>query len=213
MKIARKNVLLSAVIIALVICVCCVMHTDSQPRLTDEQIRALRDEYPVCGKSVPPTVSMKPMTVDKVKNYAETFVYGEVAGEMSTYNVTAGLKNSELAEKRKQSGIDDTFEFYEYTISVIEDTEGIYSEGEEITIAANIDFINYNPTLSDGMRIVVPTVRDKKKEGRTHYTVNGMYYVTPDGYAIAAFDEEKASASKGVSSGVKVEALLKKLKK
>lgn len=212
MKTAWKRAFLLVVIIASVFCVY-FMRPEPEARLTDEQIQALRDEYPVYGKKAPALMSMKSMTVDEVKDYVETFVYGEVVGGISKYNVTATLKNKALAEKRAKNGINDVFEFYEYTVSVIGDTEGIYTQGEEITIAANVDFIEYNPTLSDGMRIVVPTVRDNKKEGRTNYTVNGMYYVTPDGYAIAAFDEEKASASREVSSGVKVENLLKRLKK
>ena len=212
METAWKSAFLLVVIIASLFCVY-FMRPEPEPRLTDDAVAALRDEYPVYGKKVPALMSMKSMTVDEVKDYVETFVYGEVVGGISKYNVTATLKNKALAEKRAKNGINDVFEFYEYTVSVIGDTEGIYTQGEEITIAANVDFIEYNPTLSDGMRIVVPIIRDNKKEGRTNYTVSGMYYVTPDGYAIAAFDEEKASASRGVSSGVKVENLLKRLKK
>lgn len=212
MKTAWKSVLLLTVIIASVFCVY-FMRPEPEARLTNEQIQALRDEYPVYGKKAPALVSRKAMTVDEVKDYVETFVYGEVVGGISKYNVTATLKNKALAEKRKKNGIDDVFEFYEYTVTVIGDTEGIYSKGDKITIAANVDFIEYNPTLSDGMKIVVPVIRDNKKEGRTYYTVDGMYYVTPDGYALTAFDEEKASASKDISSGVTLENLLKRLKK
>ncbi len=212
MKTGWKRILLLVVIIASLFCVY-FMRPEPEPRLTDDAVAALRNEYPVYGKKVPALISMRSMTVDEVKDRVETFVYGEVVGEMSKYNVTASLKNKALAEKRAKNGINDVFEFYEYTVTVIGDTEGIYTQGDRITIAANVDFIEYNPTLSDGMRIVVPTVRDNKKEGRTNYTVSGMYYVTPDGYAIAAFDEEKASASRDISSGVKVENLLKRLKK
>ncbi len=214
MKAAKNRGVIAVVAIALICCVCYVLSINSSgSRLTAEQIESLRAQYPVCGKNAPAGIFMDKTTVEEVKEVAESFVYGEVVGDISTYNAVTSLANKELSEKRKKNGIDDVFEFYEYTISVIEDTEGLYSKGEEITIASNMDFINYNPVLSDGMKIVVPVAKDKGKPTRNHYIVEGMYYVTPDGYAIAAFDEESVSVSRIISSGVKVETLLKNLKK
>lgn len=40
-----------------------------------------------------------------------------------------------------------------------------------------------------------------------------MYYVTPEEYAIAAFDETEIPVSRNASSGVKVETLLNELRK
>lgn len=214
MKTAKRKGLIVISAIVFICCVCYVLTINfSDLRLTASQIESLRVQYPVCGIDVPAGLTMGKMTVEEVREKAESFVYGEVIGDISKYNVTTSLANRELAEKRKKNGINEVFEFYEYTISVIEDTEGKYSKGEEITITANVNFINYNPALSEGMKIVVPVAKDKEKPSRNHYTVDGMYYVTPDGYALAAFDEESVSVSRSVASGIKVENLLKALKK
>ncbi len=180
-------------------------------QLSEEVIAELREEYPVCGIKSPPNLFLLRRDLSEVKELTETFVYGKVIGEMSIYQVEARLSNEALREKRNANGINDIFEHYEYTISVIGDTEGIYSGGETITIAANADFMEYNPKLKDGMKVVVPIIRDKRVKGRTSYTVNGMYYVTDDDYAITAFDETKNG--KRVLNGVKVDVLMKELKK
>lgn len=213
MKAKNKRMILVAGI-SFICCVCCVLSINfSEKRLDATQIEALREQYPVCGIDAPAGLTLRKMDVNEVKSKAESFVFGEVVGEVMKYNVTTSLSNEELSEKRNQNGIKEVFEFYEYTIEVIDDTEGKYKQGDLITIAANMDFINYNPALSEGMRIVVPVAKDKEKSSRNHYVVDGMYYVTPDGYALAAFDEESVSVARGVSSGIKVETLLKNLKK
>lgn len=182
-------------------------------RLTGEQIEALRAEYPVCGAGALGLITIEKVDIAKVKEAAETFVYGEVVEEAALYNAEASFSNADVAEKRENSGITDAFEFYEYTLSVIQDSEGKYAKGERITIAANTDFMDYNPSLSNGMKVVVPVVRDEEIPTRHYYTVDGMYYVTPEGYALAAFEESEAAASQGLSSGARVEALMKALKK
>ncbi len=209
----KKNTFIIIPALLLILSICLISNINNQEyRLNDAQIAALREKYPVCGVEVPAGVSMKKLSLSNVKNVAETFVYGEVVGDVKTYTVKLSTGNSMLDEKRKENGISEEYEFYEYTISVINDTEGKKEKGENITIASNMIFKNYNPQLSSGMKIVVPVVNDKKKSTRNHYIVDGMYYVTEDGYAISAF-EENATSSRNITSGVKVEELLRQLKK
>lgn len=202
---------------AAVVCVCCVfcisMFNSPEERLSAEQVAALRVQYPVCGKKIPATISVRTMQMDEVRNLTDTFVYGEVVGDISKYYVAASVGEEVLEEKRDSYGIADVFEFYEYTLSVLSDSEGKYAKGDIITIASNAVFIDYYPSLSEGMRIVVPVVKDKEKPTRNYYCLEGMYYVTPEGYAIAAFDETVIPVSKNVSSGVKADSLLKELRK
>lgn len=213
MKAKNKRMIIVAGI-SFICCLCCILSMNfSEERLDATQIESLRKQYPVCGIDAPTGLTLRKMDVNEVKDKAESFVFGEVVGDVMKYSVTTSLSNEALSEKRSQNGIKEVFEFYEYAIEVIEDTEGKYKKGDLITITANIDFINYNPTLSDGMRVVVPVAKDKEKSSRNHYIVDGMYYVTLDGYALSAFDEQNVSVSRGVSSGVKVETLLKNLKK
>ena len=192
-----------------------VVNNNMNKRLEETQIATLREKYPICGLEVPATLSMTHLSLDQVKNYAETFVYGEIVGDFETYSTKLSTGNIVLDENRKENGLSDEYSYYEYTISVINDTEGIIKKGEKITISDNVIFMDYNPKLSDGMRVVVPIMwRDEDVPTRAYYTVDGMYYVTEEGYAISAFDENATySKSKDELSGVKVDTLLKKLKK
>jgi hypothetical protein len=179
--------------------------------LTTEQIAELREKYPIYGIEVPPMVDMRSPTLEETIEKAESFVYGEVVGDYTTYYKNVSTGHEELDAKRKANGINDVYEFYEYTITVLDDTEGKHTKGEEITITANSDFIEYCPPLSDGMRVVVPVIQTKDKTSRYYYGVEGMYYVTEDGYAISAFDEVRLA--KTVYSGITLEELFDVLKK
>lgn len=71
--------------------------------------------------------------------------------------------------------------------------------------------IDFNPKLSDGMKVVVPVMQGKDKLSRNWFGIFGMYYVTEDGYALSAFDENTAATARTTYSGIKVENLLKEL--
>ena len=184
---------------------------EPKPHLTEAQIAQLREQYPIYGIEQPLFIDMEESTLEERIERAETFVYGEVIGDYTTYYKNISTGHEELDAKRKANGISDVYEFYEYTIRIMDDTEGLYTKGEEITIASNIDFIDYNPQLSDGMRVVVPVTRDKEKSSRSYYNVAGMYYVTEDGYALSAFNEQ--TRAKKAYSGITLEELFEVLKK
>lgn len=74
--------------------------------------------------------------LDEVANVMESFVYAEVVGEKIRYNKNISLGDLELDTKRAEKGLDGEYEFFEYTLRVITDTEGKYSEGEIITITS-----------------------------------------------------------------------------
>lgn len=209
----KKKSFIIIPILFLVLSVCLISNVNNQEsRLSEAEITLLREKYPVCGLNVPVGLSMNKLSLSDAKNIAETFVYGKVVGDVKTYTVNLSTGNSTLDEKRRENGISDEFDFYEYTIVVIDDTEGIKKKGENITIASNMVFKDYHPQLSEGMMVVVPVVADKKVPTRNSYTVHGMYYVTEDGYAISAF-EETDTLPRNMTSGVKVEKLLEQLKK
>lgn len=216
MHISKNKVLICIlVIIAISLCMICLFSLNKQEdRLTNEQISSLREQYPICAIKEPPNVSMNHnISLEDIIELSDSFVYGEVVGDYKTYLVNASTGKDEVDKKRKEKGIEDTFEFYEYTLNVINDTEGKYQKGDVITISDNIIFKDYNPKLSDGMKVVVPVFEGKnvKHPTRRSYSVIGMYYVTDDGYAISAFSENKQA--KKIHSGLKVDELLKQLEK
>ena len=156
-------------------------------RLSEAEIAELREEYPVFPLAFPPMVDGRFPTLDELIVDVDFFVYGEVIEKY--YN-------------------------YRYTIRVIQDTEGFYEKGEEITIRNGIMFADYTVSFEEGMKIVYGAGVSKKDAKETGYIGVGTYYVTEDGYVLSAFPEEpKTMKWHRPYTGVKVEYLLRKLRK
>ena len=187
-----------------------VLPKASEKKLTATQIEELRKIYPICDET-PPLVSMGLGSLETTKSIADSFIYGEVIGELSTHStyISTGIK--ELDAKREQYGMNTNTYFFEYTLKVINDTENKYKKGEQVTISANIIFKDTFPALSKGMKVVVPVAKNKGENSRTFYDIVGMYYVTEDGYALSVYTEDNVARTS--LSGLTVEALLKELKK
>lgn len=207
----KKRVILIAVTVVAMLLISAAILFKPEPAadcLTAEEVAALRLQYPICADD-PPMVSARGLSLEECVELADSFVYAEATGEIKRYSKMIPLGNEALEKKWKGQGIDSNVEFYEYVLIVIEDTEGKFKRGDEITIAANAMLEEYTPKLKKGMRVVVPVARDSDVKGRTWYTKHGMFYVTDDEYAISVFEEDTRSAK----SGMKVDALLKELKK
>ncbi len=65
---------------------CGMVFNESNKRLSENQIAELRQEYPICGDTSLINASMKIPTISEIKEVYDTFVYGTVKGEMSTYS-------------------------------------------------------------------------------------------------------------------------------
>lgn len=198
--------------LAVLIAAVSVNLAQQNDRLSEAQIEALRAEYPICGNAGLVRASIGTPSLEQMKDRADTFVYGVVEGEMEVYSEYISTGNSALDEKRESVGLGNTYDFYQYTVSVIKDTSGILKKGDKIKLIANMDMIDYNPHLTDGMKIIVPTHLEDDIKKQFSYGVYGTYYVTDDGYAVSAFDENKAQMKRSMS-GVRVEKLLEELKK
>lgn len=192
----------------------------SKPRLSEDEISQLREQYPISGQKAPEMVSIYPepleTQIELTKKFHSnpetyTFVYAEVVGEVTSFDKNMSTGHSALDAAYKQHGINLNHEFYEYTLSVIKDSERNHKEGDIITIYANMMFIDYYPKLTDGMKIVVP-IADYDEPNNTRYGFDnvGMYYITENGYAISAYDEESL-LKKEPMSGMHVDDLLKEL--
>lgn len=208
----KRNAAIMAGLLLLVLSVVLALSfLKAADRLTNAEIAKLREQYPVCGKDIPLGADVKRATLDECKERSDSFVYGEVIGNAKYYQVSVDLEDDELQGKMKANGMDNTHEFYEYTISVIDDTQGRYTPDSQITISANILLKDFNPLLRDGMRVIVPVIPDENVELRNYYTVYGMFYVTNDGYALSAYEEEPNTGS--ILSGERVEVLMERLQK
>lgn len=160
-------------------------------RLSGEEIAELRQQYPMYGKKFPELAAIVWFSFEDVLKMADTVIYGEVTGDYEVYE-------------------GDVAEWYEYPVSVIEDTKGLLSKEEQISINHTALLKEYYGELSEGMKIIVPVIKEKNGTNRYNYNVIGMYYVTEDGYVISAYDEE--SRADKVYSGMYVERFLKELR-
>lgn len=172
-----------------------VLRFMPEDRLTAQEIAALREVYPLCGK--PDLIEMRDVPLEEYIERADTFVYGEIVGEGRYFTKAFGIRD---------------VEFYEYTLTVLDDSEGIYENGTQITFVANALLEDSNPKLRDGMRMVVPVTAEEGVPGRTSFGTQGVFYVTEDGYAITAFDEAQTGTKLDLN-GVRVEKLLDAVRK
>jgi hypothetical protein len=190
-----------------------VLGMNKTNRLSESEISNLRKQYPVCGTDDMGSLAVQiSETLEEklARNNIYSFVYGEVAGDRETYFYNLATGDEVLESKLSGTGL-SVYEYYEYPILVLEDTEGYHAKGEMITIAGNMMFKDSKPELTNGMKIVVPLVENYDKESRNYFTEVGMYYVTDDEYVLSAYDEE--SLSNTAYTGLKVQALLKELGK
>lgn len=182
------------VICSLVAVLVGVLHEEPVPeeRLTPEQIAALRDEYPLITTLAPPLVDLRRTNIEEIKEHVDSFVYGEVTGDIMKF--TSPMYG---------------FKRYEYPFTVIDDSQGKYATGEQITVAASMEFKDYNPQLYKGMKIVLRVSRDDEVPSRSYFGSEGSFYVTPDGYTLPVVEDEEDTRY----YGWKVDYLLKLLKK
>ena len=214
---SKKNFL--TLISTLIVCALCIsigvyQQNVGKKYLSEEQIEELREDYPVYQLAYPPQFSGGFPTLDQLIGDADTFVYGEIIEDLEIYskNVLTGIPA--IDEKKERMGYSSEYTFGRYRLRVIEDTENIFKPGDEIILSFNSEFIDYNPELKNGMKIVYSAFQWENDPKQTSYMTVGTYYVTDDGYALSAFPEEqKIMQARGTYSGVKVEYLLKQLKK
>lgn len=217
----RKQLWIAISVIVLVLALAVgfiMLQGKPRDRLSEQEIAALREQYPICGTKQPDMASLAMLSLEQSKTLSDSLVYAEVIGDVSTYTIpyTTGndLFDEEYREAEKKGEIKPLpdIEFFEYTLRVIDDTEGEYAKEEIISIAANAIFRDYLPKLSNGMRVLVPVTRDKEVNSRSYYTIEGMFYVTEDEYVLAAYPQTRR-ISTDVFSGLTVRQAMKEWKR
>lgn len=159
-------------------------------KLSDAEIADLRDEYPInyqdSGLATTIDISLK-----EAISYADTFVYGRILGAIDEYTENIGSGISAIDDMHADVGGMDEFSFFGYTIEVIEDSEGLFSEGDLLYIEANTLFADTIPDLDRGMQMIIPVTdwQTETKTNRYNFARTGMYYVTEDGYTLSVFQE------------------------
>ena len=183
----RRFQILSVLLALLFILTACAAPT---ARLTAEEIEALREDYPLCG--YPELVEVRYVPIEEIIERAPTFVYGEIIGE---------------AEPDDSSWYDR----FRYTMTVIDDSESLLQEGEQITLSADIMLRSVIPEFTDGMRALVAYAPSEEENSGTFWPWS-VFYVTEDGYVIASFNEAQMGSGL-ILNGMRVEDVLKAVKK
>ncbi|MBQ9985770.1 MAG: hypothetical protein IJP38_05630 [Oscillospiraceae bacterium] len=179
---------------------------ESEPRLSAEQMDALRERYPVYTQD-PPTVDTYPVPFERLCERIDTFAYVEITGDIQYYS-----KNISMGDAAWDAKHGTASSFFEYPAVVISDTENKFKAGEKIMIAANMMFYGYIPELSPGMKLVFAATGEGHRKGQYGFSKIGTYYITEDGFALSAFDEELYKM-KETLSGVELETLMYELGK
>ena len=188
--------LLFSILIVIVAVLLILTFAEKDERLNAYEIEELRTQYPIYGdiNKVNPLIEIGVVktTLKELSQRADTFVYGEITEEVPVYSVYSYAK------------------FYGYKLRVFKDAHRKIAQGEEIIIIANTEFKDYNPSLSVGMKVVVPVAENKSQQGKYNFDVC-MYYVTEDGFVLSAFDEKEMLDKE--YSGIKIEKFLNEIKK
>lgn len=187
----------------------------SQPEmLTESQVAALRDQYPITASAKlepDPLASVEDyqLTLEEVKQYHDSIVYCEVVGKAQRHTLSLSIGFVDFDQKRADMGFDNTINVIEYEVSVIEDTEGIFQEGDTIIMRYNTRDSDLIPTLGLGQQFILPVDETTGDPPRYLSYSGGTFYVTEDGYALSAFEEEKAGLARSARlSGRKVEDVM-----
>lgn len=198
---------------------------DEKSQLSRGQIEQLREEYPMAD--APADMEFLWQPVENKIGISDTFIYAEIIGEKNYYSRSVSMGDEELDKKLESKG-GNIFSYFEVPVRIIQDSEGLYQEGDEITISANCIYEDTAPRMEPGMKIVASISNDStgtQPDYRKSYGLIGFYYVTDDGYALAAFPEYNPSTAEfdgiepstltrsGYTSGLKVDVLLKRLRK
>ena len=152
--------------------------------LTQEQIALLREDYPAHFGSAS-LVSIRIPTLDEAVFRTQTMAHVKIIERIDDFDV--------LIKEEDYSG---TATYFGYTLEIISDSEGKYKSGTEVNVRANVLLEGLFPNLDKGMEIITPISYDAETNVYS-FSSFAMYYVTPDGYALAAYDMESAKAKDG----------------
>jgi hypothetical protein len=168
-------------------------------RLSDEQIAALREQYPL-GRNTPPLVSMSTrQDISRLAmevQMADTILRAKVLGDAKGFSLS--LEEYGTVIPASYSG---------YSLEAISDSAGLYPKGTVVDVYMNSMFINDIPKLKKGMEVIVMPGQFSLWGGRNSVNLSFLYYVTKDGYVLAAYDMPLTTER----DGMRVEALIEDL--
>ena len=186
----------------------CTSYSPPKPALSQKEVDALREKYPVYPVKVHQLVSMDTdISVEEMAQdeFSDTVIYGTITSQKKwMYISLAGADHPELEErKRELTGSAGTATFLCYEMEIIRDAGGRYQPGDKVTLSITQFLESTIPPLEPGDKFIalggyydgINAFPDE-----INIAFKGLYYVTEDGYAISTSGEEPQTRASGMTA-------------
>ena len=191
----------------------CASYSPPDAVLSQKEVDALREEYPVYPIKVHQLVSMDTdISVEEMAQdeFSDTVIYGTITSQKKwMYISLAGADHPELEErKRELTGSAGPAAFLYYEMEVIRAAGGKYQPGDKVLLSITEFLESTIPELKPGDKFIAMACYysnhdfDKKTflENELGMTFKGLYYVTEDGYAISTCGDEPQTRASGMTA-------------
>ena len=186
----------------------CAPYSPPEPALSQKEVDALREKYPVYPVKVHQLVSMDTdISVEEMAQdeFSDTVIYGTITSQKKwMYISLAGADHPELEEKKRElTGSAGTATFLCYEMEIIRDAGGRYQPGDKVTLSITQFLESTIPPLEPGDKFIalggyydgINAFPDE-----INIAFKGLYYVTKDGYAISTSGEEPQTRASGMTA-------------
>ena len=186
----------------------CSSYSPPDAALSQKEVNALREEYPVYSVKVEGPVSMDTnISVEEMAANPDmnTVIYGKIMSEKKWKEFSlAGADYPELEEKRRElTGSAGTATFLYYEMEVIRDAGGRYQPGDKVNLSITEFLEPTIPELKPGDKFIALAGYNDgiySLENDIGMAFKGLYYVTEDGYAISTSGEEPQTRASGMTA-------------
>ncbi len=174
----------------------CSPYSPAEPVLSEEEVEALREEYPIQPISTHPLIDIDTSgTVEEMATTMDTAIYGKVISPRKWKSVsTAGTDHPELEEKKGTGSAS----FLCYELEVIRDAGGKYKKGDKVVFSLTEMLEGTVPDFQEGDGVIFMGAysdgEENALENEIGITFKGIYYVTDDGYALSTCGEDPQTA-------------------
>lgn len=179
----------------------CSFYSPAEPKLSEEEVQALREEYPIQPISTHPLIDIDTSgTVEEMASNMDTAIYGKVISPRKWKSVsTTGTDHPELEEKKEDlTGGAGTATFLCYELEVIRDAGGKYKKGDKVLFSLTEMMEGTVPDFQEGDGVIFMGAysdgEENALENEIGITFKGIYYVTDDGYALSTCGEDPQTA-------------------
>ena len=193
----------------------CAPYSPPDPALSQEEVDALREKYPVYPVKVEGPVDVyTDISVDEMAQdeFYNTDIYGTIVSPKKwEYISLAGTDHPELEERKREfTGSAGTAVHLCYEMELIRDAGGMYQPGDKVLLSITQFLEPTIPELQPGDKFIA--LAGYFNDGREEFAerisaknelgmaFKGLYYVTEDGYAISTSGEEPQTRASGMTA-------------